>query len=146
MTRWARIRWARTRWARTRWARIRWARTRLARTRWPTTECRIEDGDIGDTRSPWPGQKWTRCRTTRSRSTAVRRASILLRRKKGSTRRRSVLSLHASRRCGQRTLHFFSQSKKQAGLEWFDILEAEKAWLERRGTQPKRVRPVKTVV
>src|SRR6266478_10195463 len=55
-----------TRWARTRWARTRWARTRWARTRWPATKCRIEDGDIGDTRSPWPGKKWTRCRTTRS--------------------------------------------------------------------------------
>src|SRR6266481_5802490 len=66
MTRWARIRWARTRWARIRWARTRWVRTRWARTRWPPTKCRIEDGDIGDTRSPWPGQKWTRCRTTRS--------------------------------------------------------------------------------
>src|ERR1700758_5105936 len=55
-----------TRWAKTRWARTRWARTRWGKTKWPATKCRIEDGDIGDTRSPWPGQKWTRCRTRRS--------------------------------------------------------------------------------
>src|SRR6266478_9556708 len=107
----------------------RWARTRWVRTRWPPTKCRIEDGDIGDTRSPWPGQKWTRCRTTRSRSTAVRRASISMRRKKG---------FGAPKECAGstcisqvRTTHtpFLLAIKEQASPECFDILEAEKAWL-----------------
>src|SRR5467141_3935608 len=133
----------------TRWARTRWARTRWVRTRWPPTKCRIEDGDIGDTRSPWPGQKWTRRRTTRSRSTAVRRTSISLRRKKGFGAPKECAGSTCISQCGQRTLHFFSQSKKQASPECFDILEAEKKWLgasryttqESETSQDRRIMP-----
>jgi len=71
----------------------------------PPIKCRIEDGDIGDTKKPMAGaKKWTRCRTTRSRSTAVRRAfDFCLRRKKKGFRTRPkecAESIHASRRCG----------------------------------------------
>src|SRR5882724_3196262 len=124
----------------------RWARTRWVRTRWPPTKCRIEDGDIGDTRSPWPGQKWTRCKTTRSRSTAVRSFDFVAPKKR--VRRAEGVCWVYMHLAGADNAHSISSRNQRNKLAWnvSIFLRPRRHGSERRGTQPKRVRPVKTVV
>src|SRR6266404_4959150 len=126
----------------TRWARIRWARTR-----WPTTECRIEDGDIGDTRSPCPGQKATRCRSTRTSKYSRSESFDFVAPKKKVRPAEGVcwVYMHLA---GADNAHSISSRNQRNKLAWnvSIFLRPRSHGSERRGTQPKRVRPVKTVV
>src|SRR6266850_1992524 len=116
--------------------------TRWARTRWPTTKCRIEEGDIGDIRSPWPGQKWTKCRATRSSSNSRSENFDFVAPKKRIRRAEGVCWVY-THLAGADNAHSISSRNQRNKLarNVSIFLRPRRHGSERRGTQPKRVGP-----